>query len=124
LPAIPFREWSAAATLLQKQWIRWSTRLREGDAATVTRVIVAEMHRRCRDAGVAFSLVLLSDPLARLNPVIAFARARGIDVIDCHRPVTPADHVPGEVHPNGKLQKEWGDCVARAATVAAAPAKR
>ena len=42
-----------------------------------------------------------------------FLRASGVGVVNCSRPMTLDLVIPGEGHPNGKLNALWADCVSR-----------
>lgn len=113
-PAVPMDERLAVAALLEDALARFRPYAGAGDPRRITELLIAEMAERGRRAGVPFSLVLLSlgddDHAARL----AFARAHGIDVIDCNLRLTPDLAVPGEGHPNAAAHGRWGDCIAAA----------
>ena len=36
---------------------------------------------------------------------------RDVDVIDCVRPMSQDDLVPGEGHPSGSMNATWAECV-------------
>ena len=113
-PAWPLHERSAAVAFLEWQSALFSARPRVAQAAEVTRRLVAEMADLCRAHGIRFSLLALLVEDADMDTVVPFARARGIDVIDCARRLGPNDIVRGEHHPNGVAQGAWGTCVAAA----------
>jgi len=113
-PAWPLRAHSAAMTLLQDTSYAFAARDRARTSDEVTRRLVAEMAERSRAAGARFSVVLLSVGAREREAIVPFARARGIDVIDCDRPLGLSDRVPGELHPNARVHAAWAECVAGA----------
>ena len=55
----------------------------------MTRRLVLEMAERCRAAGIRFSLLPLKVGMPRRDAIVPFARAHGIDVVDCDLPMLP-----------------------------------
>jgi len=81
----------------------------------VTRLLIAQMADLCRAHGIRFSVVMLRIHPTRQGALIPFARARGIDVIECQDNLLPGDTVPGEfAHPNGRAHAAYARCVADA----------
>ena len=76
------------------------------------RVIEEEMHREVVAHRAHFTVVLL----AKDSPAIAHYRVRlperGIDVVDCGGVTSGDQVVPGEGHPNGRMNAIWADCLA------------
>jgi hypothetical protein len=114
-PSLPLHGHSALVALLEKNLAAWQARRRTADPMRVTQLLLQEMNDRTRAAGIGFSVVLLHVPDGVRAIYGGFARDHGIDVIDCNRPtLTPADIVPGEVHPNGAVHRGWAECIAAA----------
>jgi hypothetical protein len=113
-PTFPLHDRLASVAVLERAWANFRHGGREATAQSVTELVIAEMAERCRMAGVGFSLAILTlpDPVRRAR--LDFARARGIDVIDCDAKLAPSDSVPGEGHPNASAHRRWGDCIATA----------
>lgn len=113
-PALPLDTRLAAVTLLEDALARRRPYADAGDPHRVTELLVQEMADRAGRAEVGFSLVILSLPEEERAARLAFARAHGIDVIDCHLTIGPELMVPGEGHPNAEAHRRWGDCIAAA----------
>ena len=113
-PSLPLHEYLASVTLLEGKLLEHQVNGRWKMAVPVTRLLLQEMADECRAAGVGFSLVLLHVPPQVKEAYERFARDHQIDVIDCNRALTVADIVPGEVHPNAQVHRQWGDCIAAA----------
>lgn len=111
-PAWPLRSRSAAVAVLQDGWFGLWARSREPDANEVTRQLISTMADRCRAAGVRFSLLMLKVGDPARGEILPFARTHGIEVIDCDRPVSTKDRVPGDVHPHGPFNRAWAECIA------------
>ena len=65
----------------------------------------------CRSRSIRFTVVVLSTG-SHPAELVPFARAQGIDVLDCDRPLGRDELVGGVGHPNGRAQAAWGECVA------------
>jgi hypothetical protein len=82
-------------------------------ASLVTMRSIEAMADACRQHGVPFSVVVLTeffDPW----PYRGELEKRGVDVIDCHQKIGPELAVPGEGHPNPAAHGHWVDCLGRA----------
>ena len=113
-PSFPLHDRLASVAVLERAWADTRHGGREATARPVTERAIVEMAERCRAAGIGFSLVILELREPARSARLTFARAHGIDVIDCNADRVPGDSVPGEGHPNGTLHRRWGDCVAAA----------
>jgi hypothetical protein len=120
-PALPFHQYLASVTLIEHAWLRWRVDRRQFAARRVTELLLSEMAALCRDAGVGFSVVILTLEPPPARAYLRYAQDQHIDEIDCNRAVSAGLYVPGEGHPTGTLHSYWGDCVAAAL---AEPARR
>jgi hypothetical protein len=113
-PSWPLHDRLASVALLESTWVNFRDGGRTAMAQSVTERLIAQIADRCREAGVDFSLVILMLAEPARQSRLAFARAHGIDVIDCNVTTSLSDLVPGEGHPNGSVHRRWGDCIATA----------
>ena len=113
-PSVPLHEYLASVTLLEGKLLQRQTDSRWKMAVPVTELLLEEMAEQCRAAGIGFSLVVLQLPAKVKQIYERFARDHQVDMIDCNRELTVADIVPGEVHPNAQVHRQWGDCIAAA----------
>jgi hypothetical protein len=113
-PTWPLHDRSAAVALLEWHWARRSAARRQAEEYEVTRQLVREMAALCRAHGIRFSIVVLHVDPPRRDVLLPFARAQGIDVIDCNRPLGRDEFIHGGTHPNGRAHDAWGRCVANA----------
>lgn len=114
-PSLPLHEYLASVELLESHLVRQQAGSRAAMAVPVTKLLLDEMASLCRAHGVDFSLVLLHAPKQVEDTYVPYAKQHGIDVIDCNRPgFTRTEVVPGDLHPNGIVHRQWGDCIAAA----------
>lgn len=108
-PHWPLRERFATVTMLQD----FFANLRPPSTTTsflVTMRSMEAMADACREHGVPFSVVVLTE----FGEPWTYRREleqRGIDVIDCHQQIGPELAVPGEGHPNPVAHARWAECL-------------
>ena len=104
----------ASVAFVQDLYVRLEARAREFQEVPVTMEIIREMNDIAKEHGVDFAVVLLYGlkPQAKTE-YIGYFKRHGIEHYDCEYPKTPEHVVPGEGHPNGKLNTLWATCIAR-----------
>lgn len=117
-PEASYRAWpgtgsSALLTFLQGRYERFRTRSRQRQARAVTEALLREMAALVRSRGATFLVVLLHAGDTNRRAYRDFLSAAKIDFVDCVDPRydTPEMVVRGEVHPNGKMNTVWADCI-------------
>jgi len=117
-PEASYRAWpgttsSALLTFLQGRYERFRTRHRFGQARAVTQKLLREMAELVRSRGATFLVVILHAGETNRRAYRDFLSAAKIDFVDCVDPRydSPEMVVRGEVHPNGKMNTVWADCI-------------
>jgi hypothetical protein len=113
-PLWPLREQSAVVTLLQHGHASFTARSRKAQSRAVTERLLLEMNSVCEAQGTGFLVVFLSlngDNRARYA---RFLSEQGVPYVDCVVPANPSLVVPGDGHPNGKMNSRWSSCIAAA----------
>jgi hypothetical protein len=111
-PRWPLRARSATVTFLQDLYTQVRIRPREGQAAAVTRRLMVEMNRICEAHGVRFAVVLLNMTPSNRRDYAAFLTGQKLRYLDCALPLTIADQVPRDGHPNAAMNARWANCIA------------
>ena len=113
-PLWPLHEYSAAISFLQHGYARLAARHRTSQRAAVTEQLLLEMQRACEQNGTELVVVFLftnAENKARYSKLL---RSHDVAFADCARPLLPAFQVPGDGHPNEKLNAAWANCIAEA----------
>jgi hypothetical protein len=113
-PQWPLSGHLATVAFAQDLYVRLEARRRESQEVPVTMELIREMKEMATERGVEFAAVLLYGlkPEGKLE-YINYFRKYGIEHYDCEYPKTPDHVVPGEGHPNGKLNTLWAACIAQ-----------
>jgi hypothetical protein len=113
-PQWPLANVLASVAFVQDLYVSLEARGRESQEVPVTKELMREMNDLAKARGVEFAVVLLYGlkPEAKLGYADYFAQ-HGIEYYDCEHPKTPDHVVPGEGHPNGKLNTVWAKCIAK-----------
>lgn len=113
-PQWPFADQLASVAFTQDWYVRLEARRREAQEVPVTKELMREMNELAKARDVEFAVVLLYGlkPEAKLGYVDYF-KQHGIEHYDCEYPKRPDYVVPGEGHPNGKLNTLWAKCIAK-----------
>jgi hypothetical protein len=128
-PSWPLRNRLATMAFAAQLHAQYRGRGRGGQMRPVTEALLLEMQRTCRARAVPCAVVLLwaRDPEA-LDHYRRFLAANGVAHVDCARELAPELQVPGEGHPNARLNRQWADCIDAALghriDALAAPARR
>jgi len=111
---LPFRERSALVNTLGRAFMHFRTLGRLSTKRAVTEQILLEMDRVAEKSGAELLVVLLrASPKGRKH-YLHFLSKHGVAVVDCIREMTKDDLVPGEGHPNARMNTLWAECIAPA----------
>jgi hypothetical protein len=113
-PSWPLRESSATITFLEHGYARLAARRRSSQREAVTEQLLLEMKRACAAKGTDFFVVFLFMNAPNRARYSALLRSHEVPFADCAQPLPPAFRVPGEGHPNERLNAVWAECIAKA----------
>lgn len=109
--SLPFRESLAIVALFEKAYMKIKTRKRSLQRRIVTRKVLLQMKRVSDEFGAAFVVVLLHVKGRAKNYYMNFFNENNIQFIDCVYNMSNKMRVPGEGHPNGKMNTRWAECI-------------
>lgn len=112
-PRWPLDERSALVAFAQDLSARARAERRAGERRRATQTILREMHAQSAAQGARFVVVFFWIDRAGRDDYARFLRANGIELVNCTRTVTPELVIPGEGHPNAKLNSLWAECLSR-----------
>lgn len=112
--ALPFRESLATVVLIEKAYMSIKTKHRHSQKLFVTEQVLLEMKKITEQYGATFVPVLLQVDREAKRHYQNFFQTHNIRDIDCVFPLTSEFKVPGEGHPNGKMNSLWAACIANA----------
>jgi len=112
--SLPFRESSAVVTLVENSYMRLKTRKRFVNKRLITEQILLSMNRVSKENNAIFVTVLLDGDRNFKEHYIKFLSENNIQVIDCIYEITNEMRVPGEGHPNDKMNTLWAKCISDA----------
>jgi hypothetical protein len=72
------------------------------------------MDNLCKNNNSKFTVALLQVDTKTKSHFIKFFREQNINFAECDYPLTGDMVVPGENHPNGKMNSLWADCITQA----------
>jgi len=107
----PFREASAVVTVLEEFYMHLKTRSRLLNMRLITEKLLVAMNRVSKEYHAVFVTVLLSSDKNTKEHYIKFLNENHIQVIDCSYEMTDDMRVPGEGHPNAKMNGLWAQCI-------------
>ena len=90
-----------------------SAKFRTKRKREVTEKLLLEMNKISISHGAEFNVALLSASEEAKNSYVNFLQKNNIKVIDCIFPFTEGLIVPGEGHPNGKMNALWAERIAK-----------
>jgi hypothetical protein len=109
--SLPFRESLATIALLERAYMKLTTRNRFSQRRSVTQSLISEMNTASEKFGATLLVVLLRSDDDIKNHYIHFLEQNDIRYVDCVYPLTNEMKVPGEGHPNGKMNTLWTECI-------------
>ena len=108
---LPFREHLALVALAEKALAKIRTQGRAKQGRIVTQQLMLEMRTLSSAQGADFAVALFDYSDEAKASYMDFLSKNGIGVIDCYVPRREDFVVPGEGHPNGKLNSLWAECI-------------
>jgi hypothetical protein len=84
---------------------------RGGQSVEVTKRLIGEMSDLAGRHGVGFAVVFLVALDDKKDGYIRYFHERGVPYLECVRPLTEENRIPGEGHPNGALNSVWAQCI-------------
>ena len=114
-PVWPGDDRSSLINLVKDAYAMYRFRGRAPQARPVTFRLIAEMRDLCASREVPFLFVFLANGDWR-DEYVRFLETEEIFHVDCSSPFfdLAASRVPGEGHPNGKMNSLWANCLAEA----------
>jgi hypothetical protein len=112
-PRWPFDERSALVAFAQDLFARADAWHRSAEPRRTSQAMLREMQALCAGHGVPLTVLFFWIDREGRADYARFLRANGIEVVNCTRAVTLDLMIPGEGHPNGKLNALWAECVSR-----------
>ncbi len=88
--------------------VTWG-RGQEGPEAT--KRLIAEMNSLARRRATRFAVAFLVAEDGKKEAYTTFFAEHGIPYVDCVEPRTEDNRIPGEGHPNGKVNSVWAQCI-------------
>ena len=110
---VPFREWSALAFEIGKAYMKFKTRDRISQRTLATEQTLLRMKEVSAERSTPFAVVLLmmDRKTNQKEHYLRFLKENKIPAIDCDLEFTNEMKVPGEGHPNGKMNTLWAECI-------------
>lgn len=112
-PEVPYMESLSTITFLVKVYMKLKTMDRFSQRREVTEKILIDMNRISDAYGAKLVVTILAGEEEWKNHYMDFLKANDIEVVDCVRPITRELRVPGEGHPNEKMNSLWAECIAK-----------
>lgn len=112
--ALPFRESLAIVASIENAYMWMKTRNRLLNKRLVTERILLQMDRVSVANGATFFVVFLEADDRTKNRYMNFLGENGIPFMDCVYEQTNEMRVPGDWHPNGKMNTLWAECISTA----------
>jgi hypothetical protein len=112
-PRWPLDERSALVAFAQDLLARAGAWRRAAEPRRTTQAMLREMQALCAAHGTRLTVLFFWIDREGREDYAQFLRANGSGVANCARPVTLDLVIPGEGHPNGRLNALWADCVSR-----------
>ncbi len=106
----PGRKYSALITILEKSWAQAITYSRTRQAKETTRQVLLEMKKLADQHHAKFLIAFIGNN--RIDPEFqasyrSFAEVNHIPYVDCSLPLDKSMTVPGDSHPNEKVNDHW-----------------
>ena len=109
---LPFREYSALITRLEKKIMRIRLYSKYKDKTKITQKIILEMKKLSEKNESKFIFVNLDSVKDDLNPYIEFSINNKITFTDCGYTDAMDDYiVENDGHPNHKMHKLYAECI-------------
>ena len=110
---LPLHERSATIAGIERLYMWIAAYRRREQRKLVTESLLMEMNKLCEKYGARFVTVILHAE----DDISSYYKSRleksHIEFIDCNYPLTEEMRVPGEGHPNGRMNSLWAQCIQR-----------
>jgi len=110
-PVFPFMQQSALMTFIADQYVRYTGRWRRAQSRQVTELLVVEMKRLAEKHGAKFLTVMLSGPEEAMAYYAERFQRHQVEILNCNFPMPDDMRVPGEGHPNARMNTQWAQCI-------------
>jgi hypothetical protein len=108
----PLARLSVIVRVADDAYMHLRTHGREAEGPEATKRLVLEMSRFAREHSTPFAVVfLLAEEDRKKEEYLAYFRERQIPYVDCVEPFTDDNKIPGEGHPNAKVNSLWARCI-------------
>ena len=94
--------------------MRLQTKNRASQKRVATEKLLIEMNRLSSSKGARFLPVLLQLGPETLKYYVSFFHKNNIDYINCVYPITAETRLSGDIHPNGKMNSLYAECISEA----------
>ncbi len=84
---------------------------RGDEGPEATKRLIAAMRDLAERHATRFVVAFLLAQEGRKEEYVSFFRERHIPYLDCVEPLTEDNRIPGEGHPNAKLNSVWAQCI-------------
>ncbi|HSD09489.1 MAG TPA: hypothetical protein VLF14_00765, partial [Candidatus Binatia bacterium] len=84
---------------------------RPAQGVEATKRLIGEMADLARSRSTAFAVVFLLEQDDEKDEYLEYFRRHRVPFADCVRPLTDDNRIPGEGHPNAKLNSAWAQCI-------------
>jgi hypothetical protein len=84
---------------------------RNTQGVEATKRLIGQMNELARRHSTAFAVVFLLAQDGKKEEYLDYFRRHRIPVLDCVRPLTEDNRIPGEGHPNARLNSVWAQCI-------------
>src|SRR5262249_42711415 len=109
----PLAQRSVMVRVADDAYMHLLTHGREAQGPEATKRLLLEMSRFAREHSTPFAVVFLlaEDDKKKKEEYLTYFRENQIPFIDCVEPFTDDNKIPGEGHPNGKVNSLWARCI-------------
>ncbi|MET0153121.1 MAG: hypothetical protein ABW298_11005 [Candidatus Binatia bacterium] len=107
----PLADYLVTVRMADDAYMHLLTYGREAVGVEATKSLISEMAGLARRRSTAFAVVFLLAQDRKKEEYLDYFRQQGIPVLDCVRPHTEDNRIPGEGHPNVKLNSLWAQCI-------------
>jgi hypothetical protein len=107
----PLAQYLVTVRMADDAYMHLRTYGREADGVEATKRLIGEMAALARRHSTAFAVVFLLAQDGKKQEYLDDFRRRGIPVLDCVQPLAEDNRIPGEGHPNAKLNSIWAQCI-------------
>jgi DNA-directed RNA polymerase subunit RPC12/RpoP len=106
-PHYPFHEYSATITVMEKASVLIKTADRSTNKREILEKLILKMNSIVKNKKGRFIVVLFDGSRNFMKRTSEFLQQNGIECLNCSYKITNKFKVPGEGHPNGKLNTIW-----------------